>query len=185
MSKPNAKEKTIRGKVIPSLITTAIVSIITTAIPGGWGWVGGKILQLCKWLISPVSIPIWLLILLSLVAVTFAVLVGIFIYAANRREASVTANYTEDTLFGIRWRWKWSSFGIDGPFSFCPRCDLQIYPRRSSGFNALDGVEYHCEDCGVVLNKFERDHDWVEDRVKRKIQQKLRQQSREADAEAA
>lgn len=184
MSKPS-KEKMIRGKVIPSLLTTAIVSIITTAIPGGWGWVGGKILQLCKWLISPVSIPIWLLILLSLVAVTFAVVIGIFLYAANQREESASANYTEDTLFGIRWRWNWGSFGIDGPFSFCPRCDLQIYPRQAPDYRPLGEVQYHCEDCGVTLNSFEGGRAWVEDRVKRKIQQKLRQQSRETEAEAA
>lgn len=184
MIKTTTKENTIRSKVVPSLITAAIVSLITTLIPGGWRWVFAQGLSVWRWLDSAVAIQVWFLALLSLLSLAFLVAAGVLVYAATRKpEADIAARYTEDTFFGIRWRWSYGQHGIYDLCSFCPRCDMQVHPRHATAFQA--SVEYHCDDCGTDLQRFEFGHAEVESRVTRKIQQRLRREVRESDAPAA
>ena len=50
-----------------------------------------------------------------------------------------------------------------------------MYGRPKSIFEAVGGVTYHCDDCGVDLHLFDVEHqDEVENLAKRKIQQHLR-----------
>ena len=113
-------------------------------------------------------------------------MVSVLIYAATRKpEPSLVARYTEDTIYGIRWRWSYGQHGLYGLHSFCPQCDMQVDPRPASAYQALDFVEYHCDDCGAHLHRFEFGQDEVESRVKRKIQQALRKEIRQTNTQAA
>lgn len=186
MSKATTKDNTIRGKVTPSLITAAILSLVTTLIPGGWSWVFAQCHRMWEWLVGDVTVPVWLLALLSLISLVFLVAVGFFIYAATRKpEADIADRYAEDTIFEIRWRWSYGQHGIYGLCSFCPRCDMQVFARDVGAFSALDRVVYHCDDCGTDLNRFQFGREEVESRVTRKIHQRIRKENREKETHAA
>jgi hypothetical protein len=183
VTKTPTKENSIRSKVVPSLVTAAIISLVTTLIPGGWRWVFSKCHSGWLWLLDSTVIPIWFLVLLSLLALVLLVAVAVLIYASVRKAKDDPAlGYTEDTFFGIRWRWRYGQHGIFQLCSFCPRCDLQVYSRHSSNFNALDSVVYHCDDCRTELHHSDVSHEEVENLVKRKIQQKIRREMSETQA---
>ena len=178
MSNLPSKEHMIRGKVVPSLITAAILSFVATVIPGGWNWVFAKCHAAWFWFFSSATIPIWLLILLSALSLVALAFVA---YAVAHKAANHAAQcYAQDTIFGIRWRWHCGHHGISDLASFCPRCDLQVNARQASPFNAIDAVVYHCDDCHADLHRFDVGQEEVEGLVMRKIQQKIRRESSEA-----
>jgi hypothetical protein len=84
--------------------------------------------------------------------------------------------YTADTFFEIKWRWKYLGGQIDELVSFCPKCDYQIYPKRSGGFHAAPGFIYECEDCRSFAQVFDQPPEEIENKILRMIQKKLRAQ---------
>ena len=184
MSKETTKESSIRTKVVPSLITAAIIGLITTLVPGGWNWVFTQFQIAWKWLGGAVLIPVWLVVILSLLSLAAVVTVGVVAYAVMRNpESNFAARYTEDTIFGVRWRGSYGQHGIYDLCAFCPACDMQVYSRPATSYEALGSVKYHCDDCGTDLQRFEFGNEEVESRVIRKIQQKLRSAVRDKETD--
>jgi hypothetical protein len=178
------KQHPIRNNVIGSLATAAIVAFVVYLIPGGWAWViekGGKAIRvIATWLGSSVSVPAWMVLIMSLLALAAIIAVAIVAYAVVRKSDDQIEPFTEAEFFNVKWRWQYGQSGIYNIAAFCPHCDLQVYPTSSSMYRAVDGVFYHCDDCHWKSQEFDFSHAELEDRVRRRIQQQLR---RERDQE--
>lgn len=173
-----------RSSVLPTLLTTAILSIIATLIPGGWSWVFALCKKVWRWLLSTTEIRVWLLCLLVLCAISIIAAGVLFLYAAVAKADHAT-NYTQDEFFGVRWSWRYGQMGIYDLAAFCPKCDLQIYARPGwDAGSCKSRILYHCEDCKRDVQSFDCAESEIENRVMRKIQQRLRQKEREGDPHA-
>jgi hypothetical protein len=123
------------------------------------------------------SVPNWALGLLGLLSLPSIFLLvisfwrGIFL-------PNVTGNwrlYVSDVFFGIHWRWRYfDDGGIYDLCSFCPDCDLQIYPNDISYTMANYRTVFRCDNCERDLCELHMSHSDLENRVKRNVQQKLR-----------
>lgn len=185
MNNSPSKEGVFRSKVLPGLITATVIGAVTSLFPGGWRWIFVKIQTFWIWFTSSVSVPVWVVALLALVALAAITLFGVVIFAARRSSGStrdIVSDYFEDTFFGMVWRWSYFNHEIVDLSSFCPRCDMQVYPTRGSSSWALDFAEYSCGECGVELHRFEFGKDEVERQVILRIHQKIRRRLREASA---
>jgi hypothetical protein len=178
MSTTESKDSGIRGKVIASLITMLIASFITFVIPGGWQWLFTQGQTFWQWFSSTASVPVWLLAILSLVALAALAVGVVLVYAATRKEGTCAPDTTA-VFFDIRWRWRHGQHGIYDLAAFCPHCDLQMHPQATvPGYPDHSPVLYHCDDCRRDIHRFDHSFDTVEDKVKRKIQQRLREYGR-------
>lgn len=165
------------------VISTAIVAGLASLGAYFYGWwpdIASFFRQTISVATSVTPIKNWLLAILVLCAAVIFVLVGIMLWAiyCPPEVKSSSRSYSEDTVLGIRWRWRYGSdWAIYDLCSFCPHCDYQIQPRNISDFRAIDHVEYRCEDCGAHINDFQMSVGEIESRVKRHIQKKLRSTS--------
>ncbi|MBA4320679.1 MAG: hypothetical protein C0412_19980, partial [Flavobacterium sp.] len=84
-------------------------------------------------------------------------------------------DYKEDFISNLKWRWNYSSVGeIVNINPFCPYCDFQVYPHRTSSFQIIDNVGFKCEDCGREIIDFEHNYKILVDKVIRVIQKNIR-----------
>ncbi len=128
MLSKSIKEHPIWSKVIASIIT-AVFLYLASLIPGFYPAIWTVIKNTGVWLISSTPTPHWLIVLLSLAALV--VIGGVALRLFGSSEATVTENdYTQDRFWGIVWRWRYSRDGIWQVVSFCPNCDMQIYPSQ-------------------------------------------------------
>ena len=180
----------VRDKVIGGLILAAIISLTIYFLPGGWGAVFHGVYfvfhWLWLWIVGDISVARWILGILIIMAVGFVAAIGFFIFESSGGvdHQIKTLKYTEGDFFGIHWRWRYGHDGIQGLASFCPDCDLQVYP-RPRGYTVLPErapVVYRCDDCQRNLYESDYTHLQVEDLVTRKIQQKIREYERKPDA---
>lgn len=161
-------------KIAPPLAVITIASLVTWVLPGGWDTIGSWFGSLFGWLGRDVTIARWSFLLFWICVVT---LVGLMLLTGWRhvmvkRDA---AQYASDTVFGVKWRWKWTPHGIDQLFPFCPHCDFQIQPVGGRSY-LVRGTTYVCDnpECRRFKKDFEESYDEVRDLVIRKIQQELR-----------
>jgi hypothetical protein len=93
------KQHPIRNNVIGSLATAAIVAFVVYLIPGGWAWViekGGKAIRvIATWLGSSVSVPAWMVLIMSLLALAAIIAVAIVAYAVVRKSDDQIEPFTE------------------------------------------------------------------------------------------
>jgi hypothetical protein len=169
---------TIRRDIVAPLVVLAVASLVTTLIPSGWtrllSEASRALVFARKWLVSPVTIPMWLAAVLSIVALS--TLVFLFIIVAARRTKPVPEHlkYTRDTLLGIKWRWQYGPNGIANVRAFCPNCDLEVHSMNPSSYRAVAILLYHCEECGWSSETFPTDQMGLIDRVCRMIEKEIR-----------
>lgn len=162
------------------VIAGGILAVLGILITYFLGWLPA-IVQFASGGISLLSdrieIPIWALTILGLCALLVVLVIVIILWSMvfSSTERASYISYTEDHLFGIRWRWRYDpDIGICGLMSFCPHCDYQVQPRNISGFRSIDHIGFQCEDCGVALKDFTMPLEEVKSLVERKIQQNIR-----------
>lgn len=168
--------KGIGQKLAVSLLSAAIIAIVTTLVPGGWSAVFAfskkAFTAATSWLGSEVPTPIWLLLILGLITFAAIVAVGILIYLATRKEEQPVLP-TEGIYFGIKWRWRSGRYGVQEPVSFCPRCDLQLHPENRS-FYGGGRTGFKCDHCNWESQEFDFSSDVLQDKVIRSIQKDYR-----------
>lgn len=102
-----------------------------------WGW---------RAFVSFYPIPGWVLMVLCILA-----LVGtVTIYRAFRPQRLPEFQaYTEDMLYGAKWRWSWIGNNISNLWCFCPRCDAQLIYDDSSCRRHFESprTDFICERC--------------------------------------
>ena len=128
------------------------------------------------WLIAPTLTPHWLLILLSFAAVIVIARVAVRLFGSSGD--SVTKHeYTQDRFWGVLWRWRYGQDGIWQVVSFCPNCDMQIYPSLEYGdmiYGKPDGSRFTCDHCGQFDEVVPIHLNQIENSVIRQVQRKLR-----------
>lgn len=160
------------SKVIAGMILAAVASIGTYRA-GWWPRIGSLALRLSALAKSSTLVPNWLLVILTLCAITVVIIVAfaIWIVIATPSSGVTFRDYSEDLLLGILWRWRYGRDGfIFDLYSFCPKCDYQIYPRQRGDYR----IEYRCEHCGNRVEGVSTSVEEIESRVTRLIQKKIR-----------
>jgi hypothetical protein len=150
--------------VIGGLILTLILRL-TGFFPAVW--------QSCKlafrFLISSVSLPVWLIVLISILIVP--TLIRIFAFFKKNPNFLDYTDYTQDEILGMRWRWHYNIYGggIANISCFCPSDDTElIYEDWGSK------VVFRCETCGKRFGPFEGNRNYVIGKAERQIHRKLR-----------
>lgn len=174
MTKTKDKSHPIRNSVVGGLILAAILGICSL-IPGGWHFVFDCVRAVLSWFSSPISIPIWVFSFLVITCV--GGLIFIVIQFLSTITVETHFSYVTDTFLGLRWRWRYSGSEISCITCFCPSCDLQLYPRKLSLYDAVDHIGFKCEDCNRDLAEFQFSYDHLEDKILRSIQKNLRNDS--------
>jgi hypothetical protein len=144
-------------------------------------WLAGfiqPVWQACKsafiWLLhfilSSISVPVWLIILVS----PFIIATLLRIFATIRRsnvKRLTWREYKEDDIKGMKWRWNYGYYSgdIHDISCFCPSDDTQlIYEHFGSK------VVFHCETCDRRFGPFDGNINYFSGRIQRQIHRKIR-----------
>ena len=145
----------IVGTVIGGLIVAIVSALFLDSIPkprdllakvasvvwGGVNW-------LFDALASSHSMPGWAILFMGILAlfgliVLCILVVSLLAKGSPRSEQEHShINYREDTLDGLKWRWRWEGDRITDLWCFCPSCDAQLVYQE--GFAE---TEFICENC--------------------------------------
>lgn len=145
----------MKQEVISRTIAGVLAAIIVAII---W-WVYGNLSSLLwtAWLgiTYPVTIPAWLLALLSVMSV---VLIGGIVISgaqeANQSGQHEFAKFNEMEFFGFRWRWDWTSKGFpNNLMPYCPRCDRLARYAEGGTFRSNPRVRLYCSNCENIINE--------------------------------
>jgi hypothetical protein len=180
-------KKSIRNNIIATLAATGIFSLVSY-LAGIIPWILSLLANILKWFMSYIEIPIWLfvLIVVLLLSIIFKLFKSLYIKGNKLKEATnivisnkntglVIKDYKEDIIYNLKWRWNYTSVGeIVNINPFCPYCDFQVYPRRTSSYRIIDNIGFKCEDCGRDIIDFEHNYQILVDKVVRVIQKNIR-----------
>lgn len=140
--------------------------------------IGSFFARLYQFLLSSTSFPNWMLLSLGLLSLPTLLLLGFGLWKTvfpTKSSQSSWYDYTTDTYFGLRWRWKYYDNGnIYNAHTFCPHCDFQVYAENTSSYGGIYCVAFKCDSCGRYLGEFQETLDTLENKIKRFIQQKIR-----------
>lgn len=136
----------IIATVVGGLILAAILSLVPqlrdffvkTML---WAW------RIVTWvwaaLIANYSAPGWVFLILGSFALVGLVLLCVILWFQIKSELEPEyRNYTEDMLYGAKWRWSWTGNRISDLWCFCPRCDAQLVYSDS-----YTETSFICEQC--------------------------------------
>jgi len=79
-------------------------------------------------------------------------------------------NYTQDTFFGVVWRWRYDNESVERVASFCPNDDMQLLSGRSYPGGAC---EIDCDECQKSY-RFDKDYPTTINVVKAQIDRNIR-----------
>jgi hypothetical protein len=184
-----AQHESISRKVIAGvligIILAALGFLAKWLLPG----LGTFLLTIWHWCVHLVSVPVWLLILLSVYAGTSLIRAYLRHRGRTRQKPERAGDspdepnwqdYTCDVFYEIVWRWSYANQGKLQLVPFCLKCDTQIHPEIGHIDALGEKTRYACDNdnCGnqVLLDG---SHEQVVDRVTRQIQRKLRSPSEE------
>ncbi|MBA7495279.1 hypothetical protein ES702_05861 [subsurface metagenome] len=165
------------------IIATVVGGIMLSAIPPlreyalkvlGWIWSG--VVWVWEALISGYSIPGWVLLILGLLSIIGVVNIYLAIRSGDEPEFM---KYTEDFIYGAKWRWSWAGNTITNLWCFCPKRDAQLVYDDSSCRNILSDVrktDFICERCGnkVIASISGGDKNYAIGAAEREILRRIR-----------
>ena len=143
-------QRPVRNGIIATVAGGLILAAILSLVPQLrdffvkamlWAW------RIVTWvwaaLFANYSAPGWaFLILGSFALVGLALLCVILWFQIKSEIGPASRNYTEDMLYGAKWRWSWDGDEISNLWCFCPRCDAQLV--YSDGYTETSFI---CERC--------------------------------------
>lgn len=113
-----------------------------------FSWIWSGAVWCWNALISSYSLPGWFLIILFMLAL-FSI--GMIIYAWKEKHQPEYKSYTEDFLYGVKWRWTWNGSSINNIWCYCPVCDATlVYDDNSYNrlyYGATPKTDFICENC--------------------------------------
>lgn len=147
--------QSLRNGIIGTVIGGLIVYDLTigkgiTLIPFKWLW--SCIVWGWTRLLDTYTLPGWLLAFTLIM--TFIGLALIYISLREKRKDHNVLeppheNYTEDYMFGAKWRWKWNRGGIGDLWAYCPTCDATLVYDDSFAhlYSNNPRTKFICEHC--------------------------------------
>lgn len=140
----------MRNGIIATVVGGLILAAIMSLIPqlraffvdaALWLWRG--VTWVWAALISDYSMPVWVFLIIGLFALVGLALLCVILWSRIKPEIeSEYQKYTEDTLYGAKWRWSWNGNEISNLWCFCPICDAQLV--YSEGYTE---TKFICERC--------------------------------------
>ncbi|UFS63476.1 hypothetical protein LOH54_04930 [Sulfurimonas sp. HSL-3221] len=114
-----------------------------------FSWIWSGILWCWNALNATYALPGWIWLLIFIFA--FIGLINIFL--AFKGEATIPEykSYTEDSIYGLVWRWDWVGNQISNLWCYCPNCDATLVynePTRRRSLFETNQTNFICENCG-------------------------------------
>ena len=164
------------------IIVTVVGGLILSAIPlsrrflektMSWVWAG--VSWMWTALLSHYPVPGWVLLIVGLFALLG--LVGLCVVLWPRNEPAYRS-YTEDMLYGAKWRWSWIGREISNLWCYCPSCDMELVCSEDILTQRTDFI---CERCSpgqsrrrVVATVEGGDRGYAVNAAKREIRRRIR-----------
>lgn len=168
------------SKVLAGIILLVVAPPVTYVL-NWWPAIGEVVQTAYHFALLPTALPNWIIALLGLLTFSTILirLAALWQAAFPPNQAPTWKNYTTDTFFNLRWRWRYFDDGqLHSLCVFCPHCDLQVNPQQNLiGYRGVDRIGFHCDKCGQSLAEFNESIGSLENKVKRHIQLKLRNQT--------
>jgi hypothetical protein len=167
--------KILKHPLWSSVVASLIVAAILAFVPGLFSGLVEVFTKVFKWLGT--STPVWNWLLLALIALSIAFFATIALIAFVRVLKKIDTNkYIKDTFMGFVWRWRINENEIYDIVPFCPKCDMQIYPKNVQGPRYLEEnkVRIECDDCRGFAEILNYSPDDLIDHVRRQIEKNIR-----------
>ena len=154
----------IRNGVLIAVISSLIISVI----PFTWAWGIVKSVSGSIWghFSSSTNVPLFLIWILLLLSIPTLIRLLKRIFPSKECEPRI-ADYNEDVIRGIKWKWSYWGHTPTNFSSFCPTCDtrliysLSYYPDRTT---------FSCETCHREVATLDGDRDFAEGSIARQIE---------------
>lgn len=173
----------VRNGVMVTVVGGLILSAILYTIPYLRSlslrfllWVRSGFLWVWNAVTSSYSAPGWLLLLVGLLA-----LLGVMrVLVALRPENEPTfKKYTEDMIYGAKWRWCWAGGRVSNLWCYCPTCDATlVYDDSScrSYSSRVSKTDFICERCNnrVVTSINGGDKSYAVGAAERELHRRMR-----------
>jgi len=127
-------------------------------------------------LLSSYTLPVWLLLIISILATTTILRFMISLTSSSNPEYTV---YVKDSIYGANWRWKWSKDEIANIQCYCPKCDAQLIYDESSchtRYTEVAKTDFICENCDskIVTSIHGGNKNYALGAIKREIERRIR-----------
>jgi hypothetical protein len=160
----------VRNSVLGSVIGGLLLAFLLWLIPGLWVWLVSAIDQLVGFLVSRVSVPVWLIGIAILAIIPTIIMVVALIIASLKRPSEPTwLAYTTDRFDRMTWRWSYRNNSVSNLGCFCPHDDTRLVYLRG-----YENISFECETCKAKFGPFDGDIDYVHAKIERQIERKVR-----------
>ena len=127
-------------------------------------------------LLTSYTIPLWALILISILALSTIVRFLINLQGSSKPEH---LSYKEDFIYGANWRWKWTKNEVSNIQCYCPKCDsLLVYDDSSchTRYTDVTKTDFICQNCEsqLVTSIHGGNKNYAINAVKREIERRIR-----------
>ncbi|MCG5526417.1 hypothetical protein LRB11_16040 [Ectothiorhodospira haloalkaliphila] len=172
----------IRNGIIATVIGGAILSfwppfrdLLLQVVISAWSISVG----VWNYLSSTHHVYGWLLLILLSLSVPTIIRVGRRLIP--KQEPTHTELYTQDFLFGAKWRWGYVDGSIVNLWCLCPQCQSELVyaehvpnPYRFKEMEEFPRTEFICERCRVPRATLEGKKSYALGTVEREIRRKIR-----------
>lgn len=142
-----------------SVFSGILVALITTGGIGTyflnlWPLIGKFLVHIYNFLCASSSVSNWVIGLGLICSILFILLLGIIIwegiFSSNKSVSEPWHSYTEDNIYGAKWRWHWDGNSIGNIWCYCPNCDATLVYDDSScrDLYSQSKTNFICENCG-------------------------------------
>lgn len=135
-----------------------------------------KIVWLYNILLTSYTLPIWLLSIISILALVTIIK---FLLLFTNNPLPEYTSYVKDFISGTNWRWKWKKDEIENLQCYCPICDsILVYDESSCHSRYTDVVktDFICENCKsqIVTSIYGGNKRYAFNSIKREIERRIR-----------
>lgn len=170
-----AKKHPVVSGVVIAALGSMVFKEPRTLVASLFSGVWDMITQGYQWVVSDVSIPWWLFIILCLLSAIVVIQIGC--HLLQKEEAPDFHEYREDFINGVKWRWGWHGRQIINLTAYCPNCDYQLTCIKPDRWSDDIGTSFYCDRCSSVISKIKGGGlDYALGVVRREIDRKVRNQ---------
>lgn len=171
--------KSIRNGAIASVIAGLVliaVPVLRRYVVSFFSWLWSGVIWCWEALNTSYSLPGWAWLLTLILA--FVGLAKIYLALKSGSEEPEFKSYTEDFIYGAKWRWSWAGNQISNVWCFCPLCDATLVYDDSScrSFSDVNKTDFICENCEytVVASIPGGDNRYATGAIRREIGRRVR-----------